>query len=96
MDNIGREALWQERVSQWRDSGLFQRAFALQQSYPVRQMGYWKRHLGKQSMVPLLAVTVKSAMTVAPPLVLSGPGGWSMTLSPETSASWLPELLRSL
>lgn len=53
MDNFGREALWQERVSQWRDSGLSQRAFALQQSYPVRQMGYWERHLGKPSMVPL-------------------------------------------
>ncbi|MBW3512073.1 hypothetical protein [Janthinobacterium sp. NKUCC06_STL] len=96
MENLTRKALWQERVGQWRDSGLSQRAFALREGYPVRQMGYWVRCLSKQNMVPLLPVSVKPAPAMAPALVLSGPGGWSMTLPPGTSASWLAELLRSL
>lgn len=96
MDNISREALWQERVSQWRASGLSQRAFALRQGYPVRQMGYWVRRLGKAATTALIPVSVRPAPAMAPALVLSSPGGWSMTLAPGTPAGWLAELLRAL
>jgi hypothetical protein len=38
MANGEREALWAGRVAQWRDSGLSQRAFGVQQGYPQRQL----------------------------------------------------------
>ena len=39
MVNIEREAVWEERVVRWQASGLSQRAFAMQEGYPVRQVG---------------------------------------------------------
>jgi hypothetical protein len=45
MNSGVRRALWKERVRQWRDSGLSQRAFALEHGWPVRQAGYWIRKL---------------------------------------------------
>ena len=35
-----REAFWDERVAQWQASGLSQRAYAIEQGVPVRQVGY--------------------------------------------------------
>ena len=38
-------ALWKERVQQWRESGLSQRAYTVQRGWPVRQTEYWIREL---------------------------------------------------
>ena len=40
MGNSEREKVWQERVLHWQASGLSQRAYALEQGFPVRQVGY--------------------------------------------------------
>lgn len=40
MTNMEREALWKERVTQWRDSALSQRAFAANQGYAQRQLNF--------------------------------------------------------
>ncbi|WP_443093263.1 IS66 family insertion sequence element accessory protein TnpA [Duganella lactea] len=52
MVNTEREAVWQERVEHWRASGLSQRAFALQEGYPIRQVGYWVRRLTRSPATP--------------------------------------------
>lgn len=97
MDSINRTALWQERVNQWRASGLSQRAYALRQGYPVRQMGYWVRRLRKLTPAPtLLPVSLKPAPVSAPMLTLSSASGWNLALPPGTSVNWLAELLRAL
>ncbi|SHN45030.1 hypothetical protein SAMN05192549_1361 [Duganella sacchari] len=97
MANTEREALWQERVERWRASGLSQRAFALQEGYPIRQVGYWVRRLSAvPSMAALVPVTVQGAAAAAPAMKLCGPQGWSVELPPDTSAAWLADLLQRL
>ncbi|WP_445352066.1 IS66 family insertion sequence element accessory protein TnpA [Massilia scottii] len=32
--------VWQERIAQWQASGLSQRAYVLEQGFPVRQVSY--------------------------------------------------------
>ncbi len=97
MANIEREALWQERIERWRASGLSQRAFALQEGYPVRQVGYWVRRLSAAAaMAPLIPVTVRGVAATAPALKLCGPQGWSVELPPDTPAAWVADLLRRL
>jgi hypothetical protein len=97
MENIEREAIWQERIESWRTSGLSQRAFALREGYPIRQVGYWVRRMSAAPTVAaMVPVTVRGAVPAAPALKLCGPHGWSVELPPATSAAWLADLLRSL
>jgi hypothetical protein len=97
MVNIEREAIWKERVERWRASGFSQRAFAMQEGYPVRQMGYWVRRLSATPAAPaMVPVTVRGVAPAAPALKLCGPHGWSIELPPATPTSWLADLLRGL
>jgi hypothetical protein len=95
MKAIEREALWQERVQQWRSSGLSQRAFALQQGYPVRQMGYWVRRLTRAASTPVAMMPVRITAPAAA-ISLRGDQGWTLTLPADVPASWLAELIRAL
>jgi hypothetical protein len=85
-----REQLWVERIAQWRDSGLSQRAFAQQHGYPILQVGYWVRRLGRSepTAVAMVPVIIKSAVA-APALVLRSPHNWCIEIPAGTSAAWL-------
>lgn len=97
MVNSEREKVWQERIVQWRASGLSQRAFALQHGIPIRQVGYWVRRLtGVQVTPALLPVQVVPAIAIAAPLSLRSEQGWTLTLPRDVPASWLAELMRAL
>lgn len=97
VDNSEREALWRERVEQWRASGLSQRGFALKHGYPVRQVAYWVRRLAMPKPGPgMLPVEVKRAVAPAATISLRGDGGWSLMLGGDVPAAWLAELLRAL
>ncbi|WP_377701207.1 IS66 family insertion sequence element accessory protein TnpA [Pseudoduganella sp. UC29_71] len=97
MVNTEREAVWQERVAHWRASGLSQRAFALREGYPVRQMGYWVRRLRGSPAAPgLLPVRVAPASPVPVAIRLVNERGWTLSLPNDVPSSWLAELLRAL
>ena len=97
MPDVSREELWKARLGQWRESGLSQRAFALQHGYPEHQVGYWVRRLGAPAATPaLLPVSIKQTPTAVPALSLRSPGGWTVALPASVPASWLAELLRGL
>ena len=97
MVNSERVKVWQERLGQWRASGLSQRAFALKHDIPFRQVGYWARRLPALPMAPaLLPVRVVSAVATAAPLSLRSEQGWTLTLPRDVPASWLAELMRAL
>ena len=97
MANTEREALWQARVAQWRDSGQSQRAFALNQGYPQRQLNYWARRLSAVDAAPaLLPLSVQRPRSDAPAVSLRSPSGWTVTLPPALPTSWVAELLRAL
>lgn len=83
MVNTEREALWQERVERWRASGLSQRAFALQEGYPIRQVGYWVRRLTRSPAAPVAISLINER-------------GWTLSLPGDVPASWLAELMRAL
>lgn len=36
MSNEERQQVWEERVAQWRASGLSQRAYVIEQGFPIR------------------------------------------------------------
>ena len=92
-----REALWQERVQQWRGSGMSQRAFALKHEYSVRQLSYWVRRLAApKSAALILPVAVMRAAAPSTAISLRGERGWSLTLPGDVPAAWLVELLRAL
>lgn len=95
--NSEREKIWQERVVQWRSSGLSQRAFAIKHGIPIRQVGYWVRRLSGAPSVPaLLPVRVVPAIAAAAPLSLRSEHGWTLSLPGDVPANWLAELLRAL
>lgn len=97
MANTEREAIWQERVEHWRASGLSQRAFALQEGYPVRQVGYWIRRLTKSPAASgLLPVRVAPAPLAQVAISLINERGWTLSLPSDVPASWLAELMRAL
>lgn len=97
MVNSERVKVWQERLAQWRASGLSQRAFALKHDIPFRQVGYWARRLPTVQMAPaLLPVRVVPAVATAAPLSLRSEQGWTLTLPRDVPASWLAELMRAL
>lgn len=97
MVNTEREAIWCERVEQWRTSGLSQRAFAIREGHPVRQMGYWIRRLAKSPATPgLLPVRVAPAVRVPVAITLINERGWTLNLPNDVPASWLAELMRAL
>lgn len=97
MGNSEQEQIWQERIERWKASGLSQRAFAQQEGYAIRQVGYWKRRLlASSGMAAMLPVIVKGGEPAAPSMKLHGSHGWSVELPAGTSAAWLAELLRSL
>jgi hypothetical protein len=47
VSNKDRQKVWEERVAHWRAGGLSQRAYAIEQGYPIRRVGYWVRRLSK-------------------------------------------------
>jgi hypothetical protein len=96
--NSEREEVWQERVAHWRASGLSQRAYAIEQGLPVRQVGYWVRRLtGAQATAPsLLPVRVVALPAAIPEISLRSERGWTLTLPGDVPASWLAELMRAL
>lgn len=95
MSNKDRQKVWEERVAQWRASGRSQRAYASEQGFPIRQVGYWVRRLSKESAVPgVLPVRVTPAAPVA--ISLRNERGWTVSLPGDVPASWLAELMRAL
>ncbi len=97
MANTDREVLWKERVSQWRASGQSQRAFAMNQGYPQRQLNYWARRFAVVEVAPVfLPLSIQPAALVAPAINLRSPSGWTVTLPPAMPTSWLAELLCAL
>lgn len=97
MSNEDRQQVWEERVAQWRASGMSQRAYAIEHGFPIRQVGYWVRRLSKVSAVPgLLPVRVAPAAAVVVAISLRNERGWTLNLPGDVPASWLAELMRAL
>ena len=100
MSNKERQKVWEGRVAQWRASGLSQRAYAIEQGFPIRQVGYWVRRLTRSSAVPgLLPVRVAPAAPAAPVVAaisLRNERGWTLSLPRDVPARWLAELMRAL
>ena len=97
MKNTEREQVWQARVAQWQASGLSQRAYAIEQGFPVRQVGYWVRRLSAvQAALALLPVRVVPVVAAAPAISLRSDRGWTLTLPGDVPAGWLAELMRAL
>jgi hypothetical protein len=97
MANTEREALWKERIAQWRDSGQSQRAFASNHGYAQRQLNYWARRLNAVDAGPaLLPLSIQRPASVAPAVSLRSPSGWTVTLPAALPTSWVAELLRAL
>lgn len=99
MSNVDREKVWKERVAHWQASGLSQRAYAIEQGYPIRQVGYWVRRLSKSPAMPgLLPVRIESAVPMPAPQAISlrNERGWTLSLPGDVPASWLAELMRAL
>jgi hypothetical protein len=88
MPNTEREAVWKERVAQWRESWQSQRAFAKNQGYAQRQLNYWARRLAVVDAVPaLLPLSIQPAASATPAIGLRSPSGWTVTLPPALPAS---------
>ncbi len=95
--DLEREKLWQERVAQWQASGRSQRAYAIEQGFPVRHVGYWVRRLaGAQTVPALLPVRVTPGVAAAGAINLRSENGWTLALPSDVPASWLAELMRAL
>ena len=85
----------QKLVTQWRASGLSQRAFALEHGVTQKQISYWSRSLAATTRLPGF-VPVRVAPAAAVAISLRGEHGWTLTLPHDVPASWLVELMREL
>jgi hypothetical protein len=93
---LERQQEWQERVAQWRTSGLSQRAFALEHGFSQKQISYWSRRFSALPPLPGF-VPVRVTPAVAPAAIsLRSANGWTLTLPRDVSASWLAEMMRAL
>lgn len=91
---------WQERIRDYRDSGLTMRAWCAAREVPFNQLKYWLRKLStgtrKQSDV--------TWVSVSPPLDFSSPastlivrvGGASIDVHPGFDPSLLGQVVRAL
>ena len=96
MNNVEREQVWQERVTQWQASGLSQRAYAIEHGFPARQVGYWVRRLTGVQTPALLPVRVVGGPAAVPTITLRSERGWTLTLPGPIPASRLAEVMRAL
>jgi hypothetical protein len=93
---LERQQEWQERVAQWRASGLSQRAFALEHGFSQKQISYWARRLAGSPPSPGF-VPVRVTSADAPGAIsLRSKHGWTLTLPRDVPASWLAEMMRAL
>ena len=80
--NSEREKVWQERVEQWQASGLSQCVYAIEQGFPIREVGYWYwvlRLAGAQALPALFAVRVAPlAVAATAPINLRSENGVSL------------------
>ena len=91
-----RQQEWQDRVAQWRASGLSQRAFALEHGFSQKQISYWSRRFASLPPSPgFVPVRVASAGG-AGAISLRSAHGWTLILPRDVSASWLAEMMRAL
>ena len=96
MAKLERQREWQERVVQWRASGLSQRAFALEHGFSQKQISYWSRRLASLPPSPAF-VPVRVTSAGGPGAIsLRSAHGWTLTLPSDVSASWLAEMMRAL
>jgi hypothetical protein len=83
------EDSWKERVAQWRNSGLSQRAFADKHGYQVRQVRYWVQRLVVSTPPAAQVPVVVKQGPLAPATVLRGPRGWSIEVPAGTPIGYL-------
>ena len=79
-----------EIVTQWRASGLSQRAFALEHGVSQKQISYWSRSLAATTppgFVPVRLMPTAGAVAIS----LRSEHGWTLTLPQNMPASWLAE-----
>lgn len=91
-----RQQEWQERVAQWRASGLSQRAFALEHGFSQKQISYWSRRLASLPPSPRFVAVHVAAAGGSGAISLRSAHGWTLTLPRDVSASWLAEMMRAL
>lgn len=94
--NVEIEKAWQERVAQWRASGLTQRAFALEHGFSQKQISYWSRRLATAEPAPVFVPVRVTPAVAADAISLRSAHGWTLPLPRDVSASWLAEMMRAL
>ncbi|MGY0219169.1 IS66 family insertion sequence element accessory protein TnpA [Endozoicomonadaceae bacterium StTr2] len=88
--------LWEQRLKEWKASGLSQVEWCRQQNLNAHQLTYWKLKLQTQSpghqnkLIPLITTQPQSSIENSPVIVHLG----SVRL--EASLHQVPELLRAL
>lgn len=93
--SAARKKEWQKLVTQWRASGLSQRAFALEHGVTQKQISYWSRSLAATPPLPeFVPVRVMPASSAVPISLRSEEHGWTLTLPHDVPASWLAGMLR--
>ena len=97
MASAVQEKEWQERVAQWRASGLSQHAFALQHGFTQKQISNWSRRVaGAKPALDFVPVRVTTPTVAAQAINLRSAHGWILTLPRDVPATWLAEMLRAL
>ena len=87
---------WQKLVTQWRSSGLSQRAFALEHGVSQRQISYWSRRFAAVQASPGFVPVRVSSAVVPDAITLRSAHDWTLTLPSDVPASWLAEMMRAL
>ena len=91
-----REKAWQKLVTQWRGSGLSQRAFGLEHGVSQKQISYWSRRFAAVQAAPGFVPVRMSSAVVPGAISLRSAHGWTLTLPGDVPASWLAEMMRAL
>ena len=96
MVSAEQEKAWQKLVTQWRSSGLSQRAFALEHGVSQRQISYWSRRFAAVQASPGFVPVRVSSAVVPDAITLRSAHGWALSLPRDVPPSWLADLMRAL
>lgn len=103
MTRTDRQQLWQQRITDWRTSGLSGMAYCNQQSLTYSQFVYWRKKLADSEPVSdraapagFATVAPVSGMEATDGLTVSLPGGVSITGLHAGNVELLGAVLRQL
>jgi hypothetical protein len=90
------EAMWRERVRQWRESGKTMREFVRGQEFAAATLRYWSSRLERSQAPQFVRVVPKTTVTTAAPGLVVEVGSARVRVASDFDPALLAQVVRTL